>query len=138
MKAIFKTIVLAKPVETKHGLRYKFDVKYDVEGKERIASFLSDKDEQDLFVEGNENEFTETTREYNGRTYYNIAPIKKNGSSNFARKMKNEQSRYSGFAMSYAKDLVVAGKIPISDLYSECDKMHDHMINLDKQLQHGK
>ena len=138
MKAIFKEIKLSKPIETKYGLRYQFHVKYDVEGKERIGSFLSDKELQEDFNEGEENELTETAREYNGKTYYNIAKIKMQGYSNFSRKMKNEQSRYSGFAMSYAKDLVVAGKIPFDDLYSECDKMHDHMIKLDKQLEHGK
>ena len=138
MKAIFKQIVLAKPVETKFGLRYSFNVKYDVEGQERIGSFLAEKESQDLFLEGQENEFTEASREYNGKTYYNLAPIKKAGNSNFARQIKKEQSKYSGFAMSYAKDLTVASKIPLSDMYSEAQKMMNWMVQKDKELENGK
>jgi hypothetical protein len=138
MKAVLKQIVLAKPVETKRGLRYKFDVKYDVDGKERIASFLSETEDQDEFKEGVENEFIESTREWNGNTYYNIAPPKKKGSSNFSRQLKREQTKYSGFAMSYAKDLVCNGKIPHEDMYSEAEKMFNWMADKDKELENGK
>ncbi len=138
MKAIFKQIVLSKPVETKFGLRYSFNVKYDVDGKERIGSFLSEKENQEVFKEGQENEFTEASREYNGKTYYNIAPIKKKGSSNFSRQLKREQSKYSGFAMSYAKDLTVSGKIPLEDMYKEAEKMMSWMVQKDKELENGK
>lgn len=138
MKAVLKQIVFSKPVETKRGLRYRFDVKYDVDGKERIASFLSEEEDQKLFKEGEENEFIESTREYNNRTYYNIAPPKKKGSSNYGRNLQREQARYSGFAMSYAKDLVCESKIPFEDMYSEADKMHKWMVEKDKELLNGK
>lgn len=138
MKAIIKSIVLQKPVETKYGLKYSFNVKYDVNGEERIGSFLSDKENQEVFKEGVESEFNEIPREYQGKTYYNIRPIKKNSNSNFGKQLKREQTKYSGFAMSYAKDLVVAGKIPHSDMFHEADKMMQWMFNKDKELENGK
>ena len=138
MKAIFKKVVFSKAVETKYGLKYSFNVKYDVDGVERIGSFLSDKEEQDIFTEGQENEFNEVPREYNGKTYYNIKAIKKTGNSGFNKQLKKEQSKYSGFAMSYAKDLTVSGKIPLSDMYSEADKMMKWMVQKDKELENGK
>jgi len=138
MKAIFKKIAFAKEVNNKYGVSYKFDVKYDVDGQERIGSFFSDKEQQDMFKEGEENEFIETSREFNGKTYYNIAQPKKKGSSNYARAVQKEQARYSGFAMSYAKDLVCDGKIPFEDMYSEADKMYEWMVKKDRELLNGK
>ncbi len=134
MKAIFKKITFDKDVETRFGTRYRFKVKYD----DKTGTFLSSKMEQDMFVEGEENEFVETENDYMGIIYYNLAPIKKHGSSNFSRKMKAEQSKYSGFAMSYSKDLVVAGKIDHKVIFEEAKKMMDWMVEQDKNLEHGK
>ncbi len=133
MKAVIKKITYSKEVETKFGIMHQFRVDYD----DKVGSFLTKKREQTTFKEGEENEFTETPRQYNGKTYYNIKPIKQQGSSNFTRQLKKEQSKYSGFAMSYAKDLVIADKIQMKDLFPAAKKMFDWMVEQDKILQNG-
>ena len=112
---------------------YKFTATYG----DKSGSFLSKKKDQSTFQEGKENEFTETPREYNGVTYYNLKPVSKQGGSNFNRQMKKEQSKYSGFAMSYAKDLTVAGKITTEQMFATAKKMMDWMVEQDKALENG-
>lgn len=133
MKAIFKSIQFDREVETKFGTSYKFRVQYD----DKTASFLSKSKEQDVFKEGEENEFTETSREYQGKTYYDIKPIKKAPNSNFGRQLKKEQSKYSGFAMAYAKDLVVAGKVEKDKMFTAAKQMFDWMVEQDKAIENG-
>lgn len=130
MKAKITKIDFVQEIETKHGTMYKFNAHYN--GK--VGSFLSKKREQSSFKEGEEAEFTETSREYNGTTYFNIKKVSPYGQSNFNRRVKQEQSKYSGFAMSYAKDLVVAGKINETQMFSAAKKMLDWMVEQDKQL----
>lgn len=133
MKAVIKKITFNKEVETRFGMMNQFRVEYD--GK--VGSFLSKEKNQTTFKEGVENEFTETPREYQGVTYYNIKPIKKQGSSNFSRQLKREQSKYSGFAMAYAKDLVVAGAIKEPQMFAYAQMMFDWMVEQDKNLENG-
>ena len=101
MKVLITRIVYDREVTTKFGPAHRFNAHYD----NKIGSFLSKSKEQTAFIQGEENEFTETENYHNGNTYYNIKPIKSQGSSNFSRKLKQEQARYSGFAMSYANVL---------------------------------
>lgn len=139
MKARFDKITYSRSVETKRGLRHQFKVKFkDDKGVEREGTFLSPDKEQTQFREGEENEFTLREKEYNGTIYYNIYPAKKASKSNFARALKREQSKYSGFAMSYAKDLVCDGKIPHSDMFDEAEKMFKWMVKKDKELENGQ
>lgn len=133
MKAVFLKITYGKEVTTKFGVAHQFIANYD--GK--VGTFLAKTKEQNTFTEGVENEFTETERQHNGVTYYNIKAVKKQGSSNFARNIKKEQSKYSGFAMSYAKDLVVAGKIEEKQMFPTAKKMMDWMVEQDKKLENG-
>lgn len=132
MKAVIKTVNFDKEVKTKFGTMYQFKVTYN----DKTASYLSKKREQTLFVANKESEFVETPREYNGNTYYNVKGVPKvGGNSNFGRALKREQSKYSGFAMSYAKDLVVADKIKIEDMSSYTKMMFALMVELDKSLE---
>lgn len=141
MKAKFESIKFIKPVETQKGLRYQFSVDYtDDQGNAKTGTFLSEEEDQKIFKDGEENEFTEYKKNWNGKVYYNIYPPKgTGGGSNFSRKMKQEQAKYSGFAMAYAKDLRVAGKIGDKfEMFKEADEMFDWMVRKDKELQHGK
>ncbi len=132
MKATIDSIVFDKKVSTKYGEMCRFIVNYN--GKK--GTFLAKEREQSKFKAGAENEFTETERKYDGIVYYNIAAIK-SGGSNYSRNVKKEQSKYSGFAMSYSKDLVVAGKIEYEQLYIEAKGMLDWMVEQDKLLANG-
>ena len=134
MKAIISKITFQNEWESKFGTLFQFKCEYD--GK--VGQFNSKKKEQTTFYEGKEAEFTETPKTHNGVTYYTIKKIQpQGGHSNFARSMKREQSKYSGFAMSYAKDLVVAGKIEEKQIFSAAKKMMDWMVEQDKNLENG-
>lgn len=130
MKAIIKTVKWNKEVETKFGIMQSFYVTYN----DRSASFMCKNKENPPFEEGKEYEFNETEREYQGKTYYNIKPLQEN-KGGFNRAVKREQSKYSGFAMSYAKDLVISGKIELKDISLYTEKMFDLMVKLDKTLE---
>jgi len=134
MKAVINKIEYRKEVETKFGKMYQFRVDYD--GK--IGTFLSKTNPQTTFKEGVENEFIEEEREYNGTTYYNIKAVRKPKNSPYAKKLHVEQAKYSGFAMAYAKDLRVAGKLVGENaMYEEAKKMFDWMVEQDKTLSNG-
>ena len=122
MKAIIKKVTFRKEYESKFGTLYGFQVEYD----DKKAYYSAKKKEQDKFVEGVEAEFTEETRTGKNGEYLVVKPIFTKGASNFGRALKREQSKYSGFAMSYAKDLVVAGKIPLTEIYMEAQVPCNH------------
>lgn len=140
MKAKFETIRFMKPVQVKGEEKYQFTVDYtDDQGNVKTGTFLSDTETQTIFKEGEVNEFTEYKKEWNNKIYYNIYPPKKGGgNSNFSRKIKQEQAKYSGFAMSYAKDLRVSGAIQSKEqMFIEAEEMFAWMVRKDKELQNG-
>jgi len=127
MKKIIDSISFDKEIETKYGKMFRFIAKY--EGKS--GAFLSKSKEQTKFKPGAENEFTETVFEKGGVKYINISPIKQGGSQ-YSRAVKKEQSKYSGFAMAYAKDLVVSGNIKPEQMFATAKKMFDWMKQQDE------
>ncbi len=129
MKTKIKSIKWDKEVETKFGVMQQFIVTYD----DHTASFLSKSKDNLPFKVDEEAEFTETSREYNGKTYFNIKPIK--GQVGYNKAIKREQSKYSGFAMSYAKDLVINGIIELKQISEYTKKMFTLMVELDKTLE---
>ena len=131
MKALIKTVSFDKEVDIQGKILNKFNCTYD----DKEASFFSQNKDKPTFEAGKEYEFTETQREYNGKIYYNIRAIKQQGNSNYSRAVKKEQSKYSGFAMSYAKDLVIADKIKLDQISEYTKKMFSLMVELDKTLE---
>ena len=132
MKALITKVTFKDEKETKFGMQYTFLVEYD--GKK--AYYNSKKKDQTKFVEGQEAEFTETEHTSGkGNTYYIVKPEYKGGNSNFGRQLQREQSKYSGFAVSYAKDLVIADKIGFEQLLPAAQKMFDFMVALDKSIE---
>lgn len=71
-----------------------------------------------------------------GRKWFKIRPQRAGGGSlYYNRSKKIEQSKYAGFSLSYAKDLVVAGKLNYDQLLTTSEKMFWHMVSLDKKLE---
>ena len=149
MKALITDIKFSKEGENKFGPFYSFKIFYD--GKQ--AFYNSKSHDQKTFTAGQENEFTEESRTYtkeDGTTgkFLIIKPINQNKQSNFGKALKKEQSRYSGFAESYVKDLLVAGVIKpensedaeaSNDLVMNTWKkrtfeIFEHLVALDKTL----
>lgn len=132
MKAIIKSINFNKEVDTKFGTMFQYYVSYD----DKHASFICKAKDKYPFKIDEENEFIETEREYNGKIYYNIKAVQQNkGYSNYSRSVKKEQSKYSGFAVSYVKDLIIAGEIKIKDWETASKKIFDFMVELDKEAE---
>jgi hypothetical protein len=137
MKAIIQEVTFKKEWDSQYGKMYNFQVKYDDE----VALYSSKSKDQKKFIPGQESEFTEETKTYTDkntgqdREYKVIKPLMQNRQSNFGKALNKEKSRYSGFAVSYAKDLVIADKIPIEDISEFATVLFDLMVNLDKSIE---
>lgn len=136
MKALITNVEFKKDFETKFGTMYSFEVHYD----DKKAFYTSKVREQKNFVKGQEAEFVEEYKTYtdkNGKEakYLTIKLPPKEKQSNFGKALKKEQSRYSGFAVSYAKDLVVSGKLEFEELPTYAWILFDLMIEMDKSIE---
>ena len=132
MKAKIIGTEWVKEYEGKHGKLHLHKIKY----ADKVAYYSSKSKDQKKFEINKDAEFTEEERVgKDNNPYLIIKPIYNQGQSNFGKKVKQEQSKYSGFAMSYAKDLVVNDKIGIEEMYQEAEKMINWMVTKDKQLQ---
>ena len=136
MKAVIQEVIFKKEFETKYGTQYSFNVKYDNE----VAVYRSKYKDQKKFIAGQEAEFTEETQTYTDKkgilqTYKVIKPVMQNRQSNFGKALNKEKSRYSGFAVSYAKDLLVAGRISKEELADQAWILFELMVEMDKTLE---
>lgn len=131
MKAEIKKAEFQKEYESKFGTLYLHKIWYN----DTFGFYSSKVQNQNKFVKGQEAEFTEEAMTGKNGPYTKIKPLQQGRQSNFGRALKREQSRYSGFAMAYAKDLVVAGKITHDEMYAEAQCMFDWMITADKTLE---
>jgi len=137
MKAEIAEVKFLKEYTDKFGKKYSFQVKYD----DQSALYSSKSKDQDKFVPGKEAEFTEETRTYIDKNtgeekhYLVIKPIYQQRQSNYGKELKKEQSRYSGFAVSYAKDLVVAGRLNKEELPEYATVLFELMVALDKSIE---
>ena len=131
MKAVIDSVKFLKEQETKYGKMFKFEVKY----LNHVASYLSKIENQTHFIAGQECEFTEEEKEYNGQIYFNVRPITQNKQNNFSKTLKKEQSRYTTMGASYVKDLIIAGKIEMKDWQTATEKIVKFMFALDKEIE---
>jgi len=130
MKALILSTEFVKEYESKFGTLYLHKIKYD----EKTAFYNSKKKEQTYFIPNKEAEFTEELKTGERGEYIIIKPVTQNKQSNFGKALKKEQSRYSGFAVSYVKDLIVSGRVQLSDFETEAWRLFDLMVEMDKTL----
>jgi hypothetical protein len=129
MKAKIEKVEFNKEFESKFGTLYQFKVWYN--GK--MAYYSAKKKEQTKFIAGQECEFVEEERSTEKGSFWIVKPMTpKNAAWNKA--IKKEQSRYSGFAVSYVKDLIIADKIELKDWEKASEKIFKLMVKLDKTL----
>jgi hypothetical protein len=136
MKATITEVKYLKEYDTKYGKMYQYRVKYD----DIVAIYNSKSKDQKQFIPDKEAEFTEESKSYtdqqgNIHEYIVIKPLNQNRQSNFGKALKKEQTRYSGFAVSYAKDMAIAGLISKEDLPEYATVLFDLMVNLDKSIE---
>lgn len=136
MKELIKAVVFKKERQTKFGILYDFAISYD----NKVGFYSSKYKDQKKFIAGQEAEFTEEERTFadkntgEPKSFLVIKPLMQGKQSNFGKALGKEQSRYSGFAVSYAKDLVVNGRIDIKELSEYATVLFDLMVALDKSL----
>jgi hypothetical protein len=137
MKAIIQEVTFVKEWESQYGKMYNFRVKYD----EQVGLYSSKSKDQKKFIPGQEAEFTEETKTYTDKktgeekSYLVIKPPNQNRQSNFGKALSKEKTRYSGFAVSYAKDLLVAGRISKEELADQAWILFELMVAMDKTLE---
>ena len=117
-------------------MMHQFEIHYD--GKR--ASYSSKSKDQKHFVKGQEAEFIEEQKTFVNKEgkpmpYLVVKIPQQQRESNFGKALKKEQSKYSGFAVSYSKDLVVAGKLPFEELGDYAWILFDLMVEMDKSLE---
>lgn len=136
MKELITEVKYIKERKTQFGTLYQFAVSYD--GK--VAYYSAKTKDQKKFITGQEAEFTEEEKTYidqntgEPKSFWVVKPLNPNKQSNFGRALKKEQSRYSGFAVSYAKDLVVAGRLQREELADYAWVLFELMVQMDKTL----
>jgi hypothetical protein len=131
MRALITEVKFTKEYDSKFGKLYSFKVSYDG----RSGYYSSKYKDQTKFVSGQEAEFTEETKTNANGTYIVVKPPVKNSQSNFGKALNKEKSRYSGFAVSYAKDLVVGGRIQKEELAPMAWILFELMVEMDKTLE---
>ena len=137
MKAQIIEVIFKKEIDTKFGKLYSFNIKYD----DKVAVYRSKYKDQKKFIPGQEAEFTEEPQTYTDqktgelKEYFVIKPIVQNRQSNYGKELKKEQARYSAMCVSYAKDLVVGGRIQLSELQDYAWIMFELVKEMDKSLE---
>jgi hypothetical protein len=130
MKAIITGAKWIKEYESKFGPLHQHKIEYA--GK--TAWYSSKVKDQKHFIVGQEVEFTEIEQEGKNGKYTVIKPIQQSFNSGFGRQLKREQSKYSGMATSYVKDLIIVGKIELKDWEALSRKVCQWMVNFDKEM----
>lgn len=136
MKATIQEVTFSKEYEGKFGKVFVFRVKYD----DKVGVYNSKYKDQKKFVAGREAEFTEEPKTFKNQQgeeipYTVIKPVAANGQSNFGKALSKEKSKYSGFAVSYAKDLLVSGRINKEELTPMAWDLFNLMVEMDKTLE---
>lgn len=107
---------------------------FSIEFENNDKGFFSTKDEeQKKFIIGQETEYNiEEKTGATGKVYYKITlPQSEQPTKSFGGGKPAQDPKISmiGFSMSYTKDLVVAGKVPMSDLAKEFNSIYNLMIS---------
>ena len=136
MKELITEVKFTKEKQTQFGTLYQFAVSYD--GKR--AFYSSKSKDQKKFISGEEAEFTEEERTYtdkngNPASFLVIKPVFQQRQSNYGKALNKEKARYSAMAVSYSKDLVCNGRMPLEDLSTYAWVLFDLMNGMDKTLE---
>jgi hypothetical protein len=120
------------------GKKFLFKIKYQIDGEENTGFYSAKNLKQTFFNVGENAEFTTEEHEGQHGTWLKIKPVRAGKFSGFSRQLSKEQTRYSGFAVSYCKDLIIADKLDIKDWEKASKKIFDFMVKLDKDLANDK
>ena len=105
--------------EGKYGMMYYHTIEFDNGDK---GQYCSKSKEQNKFVVDKEADYTIEKTEKNGYTNYTIKPYTEN---TFQGGGGKKQSNNASFALSYSKDLVIAGKVSIEQILETANKLNN-------------
>jgi len=113
-KSVVKSVIFKKAHSGNNGLFYIFDLMFENGDK---GQYISNKEQQDSFKEGQETEYTIDEKVNGQYKNYSIKPVRQAG----ARPMGNPVFEHKRTALKCATDLAAAGKIETKDIskYSE-------------------
>jgi len=111
--------------ESKYGTMYKFEISFD---NGDVGEYNSKSQDQNKFVTGQEVEYTITSREYNGNTFYTIKPAQPvGGYSGGGYKSKADPEKDRRIAklavLKSATELVTAKLVDRKDIFACADEM---------------
>jgi hypothetical protein len=103
-----------------------------IEFKNGDKGYYNSKDEnQQKFVSGKESDYTIDEKiGKNGNIYWKITvPGEPQGFKGGGKAQIDPRVQMISFAMSYCKDCIVAGKVPLSDMEKEFNRIYNVMIS---------
>lgn len=126
--------------DSKYGTMYKFEIAFD---NGDAGEYNSKSQDQNKFVVGQEAEYTISSRDYNGATYYTIKPAQPVGgfSGGFKAKADPEKDRRIAklAVLKSATELVVADKIGRQDIFVIADEMmkwvYDEKVSFERKAE---
>lgn len=104
---------------------YRYEIHFE---NGDYGEYSSKSANQDKFVVGQEAEYTRSSREYNGTTYYNVKPVYASGGGGYGGRKADpaKDKRIAKLAvLKSATELVCAGKVNADKLFVTADKMMD-------------
>ena len=121
--------------DSQYGTMYKFEIAFN---NGDVGEYNSKSQDQNKFFVGQEVEYTISSREYNGNTYYTIKPATtfQGGGGGFKAKADpDKDKRIAKLAvLKSATELVVADKILREDIFNMADKMMEWVYSDSKEV----
>lgn len=115
--------------QSKYGLLYKFEVAFE---NGDVGEYSSKTQDQNKFVVGNETDYELHSREYNGKTYYNVKPVlQQMNAQGFApRGARNEDTQIQIIRQTCIKasvELAVSDRIDVSQVIEIAQQLVEYV-----------
>jgi len=109
--------------DSQNGILHKFDLTFD---NGDAGQYLSKSEDQTKFVEGQEAKYTIET---NKGGYQTIKPVyEQGGFKKGGYTPEPPEQKFIGFAYSYTKDLICAGKLEVVQFIDAANRTHEAML----------
>jgi len=123
-----------------YGLMYRFEIEFE---NGDIGEYLSKKEQQTMFVIGQDMMYTLDGKEFNGKIFYKVKPIPQvtNAPTSFAPKAKDPETGKHIMRMSVLKvagDLVINGDIKLHQILSYAQIFENFVNNGVDTLQNAR
>ena len=112
--------------DSKYGTLYKFEVSFE---NGDVGEYNSKTQDQNKFVQGKETDYSITSREYNGNTFYTIKPVQQQSFGGGYKKDPETDKKIARMSvLKVAGDLVINGDVQLHDL-TKVATFLEHYVN---------